>query len=78
MNRIPIPKKNKNFITIKDFIDNSSINHQKLFWKRAVIEINKILKDNDKIYVSAHGLGVPYFHLRLDKNPKYYKTKNFL
>ena len=75
---IPIPKKNKNFTTIKDFIDNSSINHQKLFWKRVVLEIKKILKDNDKIYVSTHGLGVPYFHLRLDKNPKYYKTKNFL
>jgi len=75
---IPILKKNKNFTTIKDFIDNSCINHQKLFWKRVVKEIKKILKDNDKIYVSTHGLGVPYFHLRLDKNPKYYKTKNFL
>ena len=75
---IPIPKKNKNFTTIKDFIDNSSMNHQKLFWKRVVKEIKKILKDNDKIYVSTHGLGVPYFHLRLDKNPKYYKTKKFL
>lgn len=75
---IPIPKKNKNFTTIKDFIDNSSINHQKFFWKRVVKEIKKILKDNDKIYISTHGLGVPYFHLRLDKNPKYYITKNFL
>jgi hypothetical protein len=73
---IPIPKKNKDFTTIKDFIDNASIYHQKQFWKKVVKEIKKTLKNNEKIYVSTHGLGVPYFHLRLDKYPKYYHTKN--
>jgi hypothetical protein len=29
-------------------------------------------------FSNISGLGVPYFHLRLDKNPKYYKTKKFL
>ena len=72
---IPIPKKNKDYTTIKDFCDNASITQQKQFWKRVAIEIEKILRDNDKIYISTHGLGVPYFHLRLDKIPKYYKTK---
>ena len=75
---IPIPKKNKNFETIKDFIDNSSLYQQKIFWKKVAKEIKKQLKDNEKIYVSTHGLGVPYFHLRLDKYPKYYQTKNFI
>lgn len=75
---IPIPKENKNFTTIKDFIDNASITHQKMFWKIVVITIKKILKENDKIYVSTHGLGIPYFHLRLDKVPKYYQTKSFI
>ena len=72
---IPIPKKNKNFTTIKDFVDNASVYHQKQFWKKAVKEIKNTLKNNEKIYVSTHGLGVPYFHLRLDKYPKYYQTK---
>jgi hypothetical protein len=75
---IPIPRKNKDFTTIKDFIDNSSITHQKFFWKKVAKEINKILINNEKIYVSTHGLGIPYFHLRLDKYPKYYITKNFI
>jgi hypothetical protein len=75
---IPMPKKNKDFTTIKDFIDNSSHYHQKIFWKKVSNEIKKILKTEDKIYVSTHGLGVPYFHLRLDKVPKYYETKEFI
>lgn len=75
---IPIPKKNKDFTTIKDFIDNSSNYQQKIFWKKVSNEIKKILKTENKIYISTHGLGVPYFHLRLDKIPKYYKTKEFI
>ena len=75
---IPIPKKNKDFTTIKDFCDNASITQQKAFWKRVAIEIENILETNDKIYVSTHGLGEYYFHLRLDKKPKYYKTKKFI
>jgi len=74
---IPIPKKNKDFTTIKDFIDNSSINHQKVFWKKVANEIKQRLKTKEKIYISTHGLGVPYFHIRLDDTPKYYKTLSF-
>ena len=79
---IPIPKKNKDFTTMKDFCDNASITQQRQFWKQVAIEIENILNvngvGNDKIYVSTHGLAVPYFHLRLDKKPKYYKTTEFI
>ena len=75
---IPIPKKGKTFTTIKDFIDTSSETQQKYFWKYAAQEIMDMLKNNSKIYVSTHGLGVPYFHLRLDTLPKYYQTKEFI
>ena len=75
---IPIPKKNKDFTTIKDFIDNSTLHHKKIFWKKVATEVKKILKNNDKVYISTHGLGIPYFHLRLDKSPKYYQTKKFI
>ena len=36
-----------------------------------------MLKKYGKIYVSTHGLGVPYFHLRIDLEPKYYITSKF-
>ena len=75
---IPIPKKNKDFTTMKDFCDNASIAQQKQFWKKVAFEIEYLLKSNENIYVSTHGLGEHYFHLRLDKRPKYYKTKEFI
>jgi hypothetical protein len=70
---IPIPRK-KNFTTIKDFIDNASIKHQREFWKYASKIIQQHLKTQKAIYVSTHGLGVSYFHLRLDTTPKYYQS----
>jgi len=74
---IPIPKNNKNFTTIKDFMDNSTRYHQKVFWKKVAKEIKKRLKEKEGVYVSTHGLGIPYFHIRLDDNPKYYQTNSF-
>ena len=75
---IPIPKKGKYFTTIKDFIDTASLTQQKQFWKYATEEIIDTLNHKSKIYVSTHGLGIPYFHLRLDTRPKYYQTKKFI
>ncbi len=72
---IPMPRDNKKFTTIKDFIDNASLNHQQEFWKYVAKVIIKFKKDNKEIYISTHGLGVPYLHIRLDLKPKYYTGK---
>lgn len=74
---IPLPKKSKNFMTLKHFIDNASKLQQKKFWMKVSCEVRKMLKNHKKIWVSTHGLGVPYFHLRIDTKPKYYLTKKF-
>lgn len=55
-------------------------------YKKLFIENNKLktikqdysLFNKYIIYVSTHGLGEHYFHLILDKKPKYYKTKEFI
>lgn len=69
---IPMPKHNKNYVTIKDFIDNSSIKQQKEFWKKVANIAIKCMKKNEKIWISTHGHGVPYTHLRISTKPKYY------
>jgi hypothetical protein len=72
---IPMPRVNKNFATIKDFMDKSSKIHKKEFWKEVSKIIREQMKDNKHLWVSAHGLGVPYFHIRICQIPKYYFSK---
>ena len=82
---IPVPKQTtgggtkgfKNFMTIRDFMDSASDTQQQEFWKTVAREIIKYLETHELVWVSTHGLGVPYFHLRLDPKPKYYKTTKF-
>jgi len=75
---IPMPRKNKDFSTIKCFIDNATLTQQRYFWQVVAATIKKALKTHDEVYVSTHGLGVPYFHLRIDFTPKYIQTKSFI
>lgn len=74
---IPMPCVNKNFTTLKDFIDNASIDTQKEFWKKVADEIRHMSKLHKKIWISTHGLGVGYLHMRIDTSPKYYHTDEF-
>lgn len=69
---IPIPKPDKNYLSIKDFIDNAPKQQQYEFWNYASEQILNLKKKYGQIYVSTHGLGVHYFHLRLCTKPKYY------
>lgn len=75
---IPIPRKGLSFATIKDFIDNADKEQQISFWKFTGYVIEKYVNENSYAYVSTHGLGVPYFHLRISKIPKYYVTRSFI
>jgi len=75
---IPVPKKGKDFSTIKQFMDNASYSQQRGFWKDVASAIKRMLKKYDHVYVSTHGLGVPYFHLRINTYPKFYQTKKFI
>ena len=74
---IPKPRDGKNFSSMKNFIDEATEGHQKKFWTRVVSNINKFLKTHDKAYVSYTG-NTPYFHVRIESNPRYYKSKNLL
>jgi hypothetical protein len=76
---IPVPKRGKQFTTMKEFIDTASPTHQRYFWKKVACEIERQLQKSgyDQLYVSTHGLGVSYFHLRIEPTPKYYQTQEY-
>lgn len=69
---IPTNKDCKKYTSIKLFIDNASITEKEFFWSKVAHEAINMLKKHNKIWISTHGLGVPYFHLRIDIIPKYY------
>ena len=73
---IPMPRANKNFATIKDFMENGSELQKRKFWEESARIIREEMKNNKYLWVSAHGLGVPYFHLRVCQNPKYYFSES--
>lgn len=75
---IPMPRKHKNYATLKDFCDNSSITQKKYFWKKVSQLVKKIIKNEKYIWISTHGLGVPYMHIRISNKPKYYFDKELL
>ena len=70
----PVPIKSKNYSSIYSFNKNASDTQKKAFWKKvaqiAIIEQNK----HGIVWISTHGYGVPWFHVRISRKPKYYGT----
>lgn len=74
---VPMPRKGKDYTTIKEFTNNASKRQQKAFWKKVADVVEDYQNDHPSTYISTHGLGVPYFHLRIESKPKYYVSTNF-
>lgn len=73
---IPTPQINKNYSNLFYFMKNASDKQQEEFWKEVVKQIKKLLKTNKNLWVSTHGLGVNYLHIRICSYPKYYENSN--
>lgn len=69
---VPKPHSGKNYLTLYDFLKNASPSQLKYFKKVTLSGINEGLKRWGQVFVNTHGLGVPYFHLRIDRTGKYY------
>lgn len=73
---VPMPRSGKNYATFKDFVDNAPKIQQKEFWKKVATIAEKQMNKFGKVWISAHGLGVPYLHIRICSMPKYYFSKD--
>lgn len=70
---IPKPKDNKNFTNLFFFMKNASEIQKKKVWQKVARESRKLLKKNDHIWISTHGLAIDYLHIRISTKPKYYE-----
>jgi hypothetical protein len=73
---VPMPIRGKNYATLRDFIDNSDEIQQQEFWKHVAKVAKKFMNEKGKIWISVHGLGVNYTHVRISSSPKYYFDDN--
>lgn len=73
---IPIPILGKNYATLKDFVDNAPQEQQIYFWKKVAKVAKKLMTRHKSVWISVHGLGVPYTHVRISSKPKYYFDDN--
>lgn len=69
---VPMPIRGKNYATLRDFIDNSDEIQQQEYWKHVAKVAKKFMNEKGKIWISVHGLGVNYTHVRISSSPKYY------
>ena len=69
---VPMPVRGKNYATLRDFIDNASEIQQQAFWKKVAEVAKKFMNEKGKVWISVHGLGVDYTHVRISSSPKYY------
>jgi hypothetical protein len=69
---VPMPVRGKNYATLRDFIDNAPEIQQEEFWKKVAEVAKKFMDKKGKVWISVHGLGVNYTHVRISSSPKYY------
>ena len=69
---VPMPIRDKNYATLRDFIDNAPLIQQQEFWKKVAEVAKSFMNEKGKVWISVHGLGVNYTHVRISSSPKYY------
>lgn len=69
------PDTGKNFSHLGTFNKYSSAAEKRALWKKVAIELERKLKRGETVYVSTHGTGVSWLHVRLASKPLYYVTK---
>lgn len=75
---VPMPMKGKNYATLKDFIDEADETQQKEFYKHLSRVARKCMTKWGSAWISVHGLGVAYAHVRVSSSPKYYFDKGLI
>jgi hypothetical protein len=69
---IPMPVRGRNYATLRDFIDTAPEIQQQEFWKTVAHVAKDFANKHEKVWISVHGMGVDYTHVRISSSPKYY------
>jgi len=71
-------KKILKYLDLFHFFNEAPITQQHNLWKGVARKLlEEIDKDSEPRWLSTHGLGVRYLHVRIDTKPKYYSHKEY-
>lgn len=71
---VPTPRRGKVYTTLREFLAHAPVEQQRELWKEVARQARAALKKNARLWISTHGIGVAYLHVRICSRPKYYKT----
>jgi len=68
---VPTPHDDRDYAHLGAFLHTAPWGSVHALWKRVAQEVSASLNDQP-LWLSTAGLGVPWLHLRIDRRPKYY------
>lgn len=73
----PCPRQSTDcYSHIGSFVRNAPDEQQDAMWRIAGEQMLAMI-DKDPRWLSTNGLGVSWLHMRIDRRPKYYQTKEY-
>ena len=75
---VPVSKQNKCFANIQKFDKQASASQKKAFWKKVAVVAEREKIKHGAVWISTHGYGVPWLHVRVSSTPKYYGDSKLL
>ena len=75
----PKPKKNEYgldeaYTHLKKFVQKCHVEEAIDLWRTIGQQVQRLIKSGNNVYISTDGRSVPWLHIRLDFQPKYYKS----
>ena len=67
----------KDYHHLQTFLNSASSEEIRSFFRSWAEAADTLLANNDVVWLSTHGKGIPWLHGRVDLRPQYYSTRKF-
>lgn len=69
---VPTPVEGKTYTTLREFLQQAPTAQQRALWKEVARQARAAMNKHEHVWISTHGLGVAFLHVRICSHPKYY------
>ena len=69
---VPTPVTGQTYTTLREFLQHAPAAQQRALWKEVARQARAAMRKHSRVWISTHGLGVAFLHVRICSHPKYY------